>query len=613
MPKQRLVPVDPEQQPPIRTFISECRKAGLTGATSKRIATKLVNKKRHLSTDDRRGSEKRKPTSSTERISRKSVESIPELSTKMASITVNPEGKDPTLIAIEGLETRLTASMKENREKEIAEMEARIKLNMKEVIESSIQRAIETMGNTIHQMIANNPQVTKNSTEMSELKQENDRLKKELQYLSAEQGKLESRMERIENRNLENCVIFRGIKDDFKETDEAGREKIYQELSNLLTEEDPEKRYEMARRLVIRRCKRLGRYNRDRPRPFSIEFVHHEDVSFIMENRGYLSEGVYVNREFSPEIERRRRTMLPILRAARFIDGYKKQIRLDKDKVVIKGKDYDMSNIHDLPEDLNAFKVTSKENDEVVGYFGELNPLSNFFPAPFTFNGISYISSEQFIQATKAQYFGDTDVFNQVMGCKTSADCKDFSRKIRGVDSAKWDSVAAEVCRAGIREKFVQNPILLEILVRRTGNKRIVECAKDRLWGTGTALAQENCLNSDRWITPGIMGKLLEEIRTEFSSQFQVTSLPSALPGVPHDTSPPLSSGNTSTAPYAEGQSGPLFGVQNEPGLTVDPSNLRSSMFASRNEGSAINEVSMETSSSRCEPTRTLEPSTTVC
>ena len=87
-------------------------------------------------------------------------------------------------------------------------------------------------------MIANNPLVTKNSTEVLELKQENIRLKKELQYLSAEQGKLETRMERIENRNLENCVIFRGIKDDFKETDEVGRDKIYRELSNLLTEED---------------------------------------------------------------------------------------------------------------------------------------------------------------------------------------------------------------------------------------------------------------------------------------------------------------------------------------------------------------------------------------
>ena len=265
-------------------------------------------------------------------------------------------------------------------------------------------------------------------------------------------------MDRMENRNLENCLIFRGIKEDYKETDEVGRDRIYRELSNLLTDENAEDRYTVARCLVIRRCKRLGRYNRDRPKHFSIEFVHHEDVSFIMENQGYLSEGVFVNREFSPEIECKRRTMLPILRAARHIDSYKKQIRLEKDKVVIKGKDYDMSNIHDLPEDLNTFTVTSKENENVVGYFGELNPMSNFFPAPFTLDGQHYISSEQYIQASKAKLFNDLDVYNQIMGCKCSADCKDFSRKIRGVDNVKWDNIAAEVCGPGIREKIYTKP-----------------------------------------------------------------------------------------------------------------------------------------------------------
>ena len=94
--------------------------------------------------------------------------------------------------------------MKENREKEIAEMES----NMKEIIETSIQRAIDTMGNTIHQMIATHPVVQTTNSEVRVLKEENTRLKKELQYLSAEQGKLETRMEHIENRNLEN---FRDI------------------------------------------------------------------------------------------------------------------------------------------------------------------------------------------------------------------------------------------------------------------------------------------------------------------------------------------------------------------------------------------------------------------
>ena len=48
----------------------------------------------------------------------------------------------------------------------------------------------------------------------------------------------------------------------------------------------------------------------------------------------------------------------------------------------------------------------------------------------------------------------------------------------------------------------------------------IVECSKDRLWGTGIPLTQDDCLDCDRWISPGIMGKILEDIRMEFYNQF---------------------------------------------------------------------------------------------
>ena len=297
MSRRRLIPVDPESQPPIRTFISECRKAGLAGATGKRIAHKVVIKKRRRSSEEKKT---RKRASKAERV----VETV-ELTEKMASIVVATEPKYPMVVAMEGMEARLLASMKESREKELASMELRLKNNMKEVIESSIQRAIDTMGKTIHQMIATNPIVQANTTEVAVLKEENTRLVRELQYLTAEQGKLESRMERIENRNLENCLIFRGIREDYKETDESSRDKVYRELSNLITEDNPDDRYLMAKRLVIRRIKRIGRYNRERAWPLSVEFVHHEDVSYIMENKNDLSEGVYVNREYSPEVERK--------------------------------------------------------------------------------------------------------------------------------------------------------------------------------------------------------------------------------------------------------------------------------------------------------------------
>ena len=110
------------------------------------------------------------------------------LTDKMASIVVTPDSKDPMVIAMEGMELRLLSSRKENREHEIAEMEVHLKNNMKEIKETSIQRAINEMGNTIHQIIASNPVVQNNKTEVDNLKEENSRLIKELQHITAEQG-----------------------------------------------------------------------------------------------------------------------------------------------------------------------------------------------------------------------------------------------------------------------------------------------------------------------------------------------------------------------------------------------------------------------------------------
>ena len=126
---------------------------------------------------------------------------------------------------------------------------------------------------------------------------------------------------------------------------------------------------------------------------------------------------------------------------------------------------------------------------------------------------MQYISSEQFIQANKAKYFGDHEAYNQIMGCTTSLECKRASRQIRNVDVDKWDMVAGELCQPGIQSKFLQNPPVMDMLLRKTGHKTIVECTSDRLWGTGIPLNDANCLDSSRWFNQGIMGQILEGIR----------------------------------------------------------------------------------------------------
>ena len=104
------------------------------------------------------------------------------------------------------------------------------------------------------------------------------------------------------------------------------------------------------------------------------------------------------------------------------------------------------------------------------------------------------------------------------MGCKTSFDCKQLAWCIKDVDSNKWDAVARSLCEKGIREKFLLNPHLMQVLIEKTANKTIVECANDRLWGNGKALSEESCLNRDVWISQGILGQILENVRAEFAS-----------------------------------------------------------------------------------------------
>ena len=150
---------------------------------------------------------------------------------------------------------------------------------------------------------------------------------------------------------------------------------------------------------------------------------------------------------------------------------------------------------------------------------GALNPLSNFYETKFIVAGVEYLSSEQFIQAQKANYFKDEISYNRVMGAMTSLDCKNAARSVRNFDRPAWEAVAESLCKEGLKAKFSQNPHLSDILINKTGNKTLVECTNDRLWANGIPLYSDTCLNQQRWISQGLLGKLLEEVRSELSTQ----------------------------------------------------------------------------------------------
>ena len=148
--------------------------------------------------------------------------------------------------------------------------------------------------------------------------------------------------------------------------------------------------------------------------------------------------------------------------------------------LVIKGRNYTSANLHTLPLEINGDMATSKSDAEntTIGFFGELNPLSNFHPPPFKIHGTHCHSSKQFIQQQKCKMFGDQETEALIMATESALECKQLSRDIKNFDLERWKQNAKASCTPGILAKFEQNEHLSHLL-QSTGSKCLAECCKD--------------------------------------------------------------------------------------------------------------------------------------
>ena len=218
-----------------------------------------------------------------------------------------------------------------------------------------------------------------------------------------------------------------------------------------------------------------------------------------------------MDKQYSDETEKERCKLRLILNCAKKHDDYKGKCRMDGGNLVIKGRNYNTQNLHLFPVEINGYNATSKTDDATLGFFGKLNPLSNFHRTPFNINGNKYHSSEQFIQQQKCIIFNDKNTESRIMVAETPLECKLIAKDIKNYDHERWKQVAKETCTLGILAKFEQNPALAGLL-RSTGSKRLVECCKDKDWGTCIPLFVENSLDSSKWHGQGLLGEILETV-----------------------------------------------------------------------------------------------------
>ena len=154
--------------------------------------------------------------------------------------------------------------------------------------------------------------------------------------------------------------------------------------------------------------------------------------------------------------------------------------------------------------------------DEENGY------LSNWFLSEFTVDGITFSSMEQYMMYEKAVLFKDQTTAEKILQADDVAKIKALGRTVQNFDDKVWTKEREGIVYRGVSEKFCQNPELSEKL-EKTGKEIIAECAvKDRIWGIGLSMKDEDRLSIDKWRGQNLLGKILMRVREDIRHQNKV-------------------------------------------------------------------------------------------
>jgi ribA/ribD-fused uncharacterized protein len=139
--------------------------------------------------------------------------------------------------------------------------------------------------------------------------------------------------------------------------------------------------------------------------------------------------------------------------------------------------------------------------------------LSQWWPQPFTVDGVVYPTAEHWMMAGKARLFGDDEMLAQIMAAPTPGAAKALGRQVRQFDEARWYSAGYAIVVQGNLAKFSQHDDLRRFLLA-TGRRVLVEASPyDRVWGIGLSRDHPDTLVPSRWRGLNQLGFALMEVR----------------------------------------------------------------------------------------------------
>jgi ribA/ribD-fused uncharacterized protein len=139
--------------------------------------------------------------------------------------------------------------------------------------------------------------------------------------------------------------------------------------------------------------------------------------------------------------------------------------------------------------------------------------LSQWWPAPFTVDGVRYASAETYMMAAKARLAGDDETLARILVTDDPAEAKRLGRGVRGFDARAWEGRGYGAVVEGNVAKFTQHPDLGAYLLSTHPAVLVEASPQDAVWGIGLEARHPDSRAPSRWPGRNLLGFALMEVR----------------------------------------------------------------------------------------------------
>ena len=102
----------------------------------------------------------------------------------------------------------------------------------------------------------------------------------------------------------------------------------------------------------------------------------------------------------------------------------------------------------------DKIEISSDDSGErFTFFFGKDSPFSQWHPAQFEVDGVTYNCAEQYMMHQKAVLFGDDAMATKILKSSDPKEQKALGRMVSNFDPDKWDSECRKIVKAGSMAK----------------------------------------------------------------------------------------------------------------------------------------------------------------